>query len=548
MGTTELALQGSVGHMQGEHNSTDARGRAVVARGWERLHGILSGLSLSFFGIGILRFWYQYNLYNLHATTDYGAQVALTNILRALVIGVLLLCAWRRELSPRARGILVWGSLILMTLSGVFYALDDAWNSHALEVVRYATCGVGLVWGGAMWMDVYARLSPARVLVCLSVGVALSCVLSLICSFFSPEVMSLVNLFVPVCSVLAYWRAMHVLSVQGHEEPVQVDRLYDERYSAGVGRAVLSFCLFTFVLGIALGFPDGTPRELPPVQRVLHQVILVVICLYAVWWVVAHRGKLWFPAVWCFENALLIAAIVLLVSETPGTFEVGTAFMLMAESVFYPFVFFVAYDLGRHMRRTAMYMLGVLYGGALFCMGAGRLLSFYAERVPGGTTAMTVLMSVLVVIELVVALRFTATSGGLPLFSDVQADAQTLAMACASQAPKAAAGPQPGAADASSALSAAEKPNEDNHVPPQEAKGPGVEASALDRAAHRLHDAGLTTVEMRIVELIAHGRSRAVIARDLGYSENTIRNYTRNIYHKLNVHSKQELLDLLGVE
>ena len=47
---------------------------------------------------------------------------------------------------------------------------------------------------------------------------------------------------------------------------------------------------------------------------------------------------------------------------------------------------------------------------------------------------------------------------------------------------------------------------------------------------------------------MSHGRSRKIIASTLGYSQNTIRNYTRNIYAKAGVHSKQELLDLLDPE
>ena len=72
------------------------------------------------------------------------------------------------------------------------------------------------------------------------------------------------------------------------------------------------------------------------------------------------------------------------------------------------------------------------------------------------------------------------------------------------------------------------------------------------RAAHEDHsvgafaaDYGLTGTEEAIVCLIAQGRSRSFIARELGYSENTIRNYTRTVYRKANVHSKQELLDKL---
>lgn len=55
----------------------------------------------------------------------------------------------------------------------------------------------------------------------------------------------------------------------------------------------------------------------------------------------------------------------------------------------------------------------------------------------------------------------------------------------------------------------------------------------------------LTNRETEILELIARGRDLARMADVLFVSQNTIRSHSRNLYRKLNVHSKQEALDLL---
>ncbi|KAB1648665.1 helix-turn-helix transcriptional regulator [Adlercreutzia muris] len=74
----------------------------------------------------------------------------------------------------------------------------------------------------------------------------------------------------------------------------------------------------------------------------------------------------------------------------------------------------------------------------------------------------------------------------------------------------------------------------------------GCSRGAGDDPVAALADAyGLTETEAAIVRLIAQGRSRSYIAQALSYSENTIRNYTRTVYRKAAVHSKQELLDKL---
>ena len=56
---------------------------------------------------------------------------------------------------------------------------------------------------------------------------------------------------------------------------------------------------------------------------------------------------------------------------------------------------------------------------------------------------------------------------------------------------------------------------------------------------------GLTPREAEILGLIAMGRSAKYIAEELTISHNTTRTHIKHVYEKLNIHSKQELLDLI---
>ena len=56
---------------------------------------------------------------------------------------------------------------------------------------------------------------------------------------------------------------------------------------------------------------------------------------------------------------------------------------------------------------------------------------------------------------------------------------------------------------------------------------------------------GLSARETEVAELIARGRSMAAIAEELFVSENTVRTHAKHIYTKLDIHSRQELGDLL---
>lgn len=56
---------------------------------------------------------------------------------------------------------------------------------------------------------------------------------------------------------------------------------------------------------------------------------------------------------------------------------------------------------------------------------------------------------------------------------------------------------------------------------------------------------GLSGRERSVLELLARGNTRAGIAERLFISENTVRVHVKNIYSKLHIHSKQQLIDMV---
>lgn len=55
---------------------------------------------------------------------------------------------------------------------------------------------------------------------------------------------------------------------------------------------------------------------------------------------------------------------------------------------------------------------------------------------------------------------------------------------------------------------------------------------------------GLTDRERQTLELLARGETVSAIARTLDVSENTVKTYAKRVYKKLDVHSKQDIIDL----
>lgn len=83
-------------------------------------------------------------------------------------------------------------------------------------------------------------------------------------------------------------------------------------------------------------------------------------------------------------------------------------------------------------------------------------------------------------------------------------------------------------------------PLEANQEPPSEEP-----SELLVYCAEIAQDYKLTPREAEILGLIAMGRSAKYIADELMISHNTTRTHIKHVYEKLNIHSKQELIDLV---
>ena len=75
----------------------------------------------------------------------------------------------------------------------------------------------------------------------------------------------------------------------------------------------------------------------------------------------------------------------------------------------------------------------------------------------------------------------------------------------------------------------------------------GAVAAAREERCRLLEERfGLSRREIEIMDLFAQGRSANWIADALVISKNTVRSHLRAIYMKLDVHTRQELLDCLN--
>lgn len=473
----------------------------------------LSGLVLAFFGIGFYRLWYQFNFYNLHFSADVGMVTVGANIARVAVIALLVLLVCKAGFTRATRGVFLWSGFVLMTASSLLYLLELFFNTTDFEALRVVVGGIGLVGGEIIWIFFLERLRPGQVFFYAAGGLALSCALSLVMGYLDPVVSGMINLFVPALSVYAYWQAMSLLDERAGASLAPSDRndsagkasgadlLYEAQpLRTGVAQVLVAFFLYALLLGMALGYPDGRTRELSQTVRSVHQVLVVLLIAFVVWFVLVRGRAFKLSGYWLFQNVLMMASICFLMSGWSGSEEASTFLLTNAVTCFYiPLVFF-SYLIARHVRWQTTLVYAAVYGGSLLFMAVGRIVVYFVGPTLDHSLWLLIAMALVVLVEATLIMR-PRFMGTYPVGFELGALRQAVA---------------------------------------SEAACVRRSSSPVGVFAHRY---SLNETETAIVSLIAQGRSRAFIADELNYSQNTIRNYTRTVYRKADVHSKQELLD-----
>ena len=328
-----------------------------------------------------------------------------------------------------------------------------------------------------------------------------------------------------------------VLILAGKETGA-VDILAVASVCAGIGydkepRSTMLFifgglAVFGLALGISRGFPAGEPVPMDALQRVVHQMGVVVISLFIIWWFIVKRKRLSFSFLWRIE-IMLVAAGMLILSVFPGHFTgLAIATVNIADTLMLGVLWITLQDVARHTTTDVYAVYGFAWASRVLSRDAGRVLIMVLGAMGASSYAVTAVIGI-VVFALAASMALLLSDGILklrPLFTeDVAAPAPRSAVSAAREARRA----EMEGAGASTPAPAA-MPSAQAQPDPQE-----WFRDAFD----------LSERETEVALLIAQGRSKSYIAEALCLSENTVRTHAKNVYTKLDVHSKQELIDLL---
>ena len=546
-----------------------AVGRATACMAMRRA---LSGCTLAFFGLAVVRIWIQCNLYGNYVLSDAGLVSVVINFVRIAFTVLLVAFALRGLMGRRSAKALEWFSVTAMTLGSVLFFLNGTLDSDAMLYAACTCAGLGIVWGGGMWMAFYLRLRPRTALLCALGSLALGSLGGFVMGALPRSTCYLVGVFLPTVSYVCFGRSMRVADERGWPQApggvsssrecpefAIASKAYGAESRVDFLRLLAGLALFMLVMGVSRGFPFGESIALPLGMQLLHQGGVIVLC--GVWaWAALCCGRVVSSAtLWRFEVVAASAGVVLMATLEWWGLAGGAALVSIANTMTLGILWVICYDIARHSLWNPYAVLGVCWAVFLLAREVGRwgILVFAPQS--SLMTLMAALMVCVLSVSIAVLLgdnvpRSRALLAGFPGEEADEGDARP--------AGRVAEGAVAGRAGVAVEVAggegdAVELPIAGRREAQTESgvgssfagdvaeSGPEPEAvlhAADDGGIARLIAGfGLTRREAEVALMLAEGKSKAAIAELLVLSENTVRGYAKNAYAKIGVHSKREL-------
>ena len=430
--------------------------------------------------------------------------------------------------------------LVLLSAALVFLGsacLLAAMYIEAATLVLVAGGGVFLGVGCAgmfmLWQRYFASLDPEQGNMRLMVGTALApfiyFALYLVPIALTAFLIPLV--FVPLCALCVALSVREMLVDQPMFEDVP-------REHPRVYRQVVSDYWRSALCVGSLGFASGVIRGM----AVLHADILILVnsasmlgslvsaaVLLALWQHMSFRFGL--SSVFRVVYPVLATGFLLLPYLGSWYLNLFAAAAYMVFSLVQMLMMMQCAQVSRDRGVNPVFVYG-FFGGVVYIMNSvGFLLGWVSDFVSVGEREW--LFFVAMVSSFVLGVTLLAATGTLfrPLVTRGTVAADPVELLARERRVPATAPPQP-------------KKRRRNR--PSASEDAGVIRDRISKQCLQLQGKyGLSQREAEVMELIARGNSVAAIAERLIISENTVRTHAKHIYTKLDIHKRQELLDLL---
>lgn len=471
----------------------------------ERFKDVISRFRIEFLGIGLIHAWLQIVFYNNYRQADgdyFSIVMNLTRVTTMIIIAIIALSLCKRFLNlPRFS---VFSACLMIVASlgmGANELLHIPYLSHACGILG----AIGVAWGGGMWVTVYTKLSLVEALfyTCLSISFG-----SIVGSTFNLVPLSislLLSSTLPLVALL--WCKKSLALVE--DRAIPSEPVYDDVPWTSFIPPFLSFAVFGFALGISRAFPDtyagAAMDNFTILEQFIHRFGVVALSLFIIWWVFINEKNLHFRTLWGALVAVVSTGVFVLSAQESFS-NIALTLTTLANTMALPILWFTLTDISRNTTRSSVFIFGLGWSTYMFSRNLGRICGNLLLNSDFNAISLITLITYLSSMSLIFVLG-DRIGGVRPLFRGL-----------ASQN-----------ADGSSA-----QPHDVTH----ESKTTPTVENVMSRY-------GLSPRETEVARYIAQGRSKAAIAELMGLSENTVRAYGKTLYKKLDIHSKQELIDML---
>lgn len=353
------------------------------------------------------------------------------------------------------------------------------------------------IWIQMKWWLYYAVVDIKELVLGMCFGMVGVGLLKIVMAFL-PHLFFVVGACLPW---VAFWSLSKISKqkIQTHEREKHI--WFDRKTTLSLWRMMLAVVVFlglwAFVnaIGKASSGHYGFGMTANPELLIGAQAIDIVFALTLAWWVYCHKGTINYQALWRFAYICLAASLLYLICFRME--QVVQLFSSAAFAIAMVLIDVAAANIVQHSRYKAFYVFGsfdliysVLDGAARSTVNMFDVIDFSPS-----VAAVFMFVSMLMVAFFLP----DRTVGARYLLSDLNSVAPRL-----------------------------------------------TDHDQLDKRCESIaNEQGLSARELEIMQYLCRGRSKPYIAEALFLSENTVGTYTRRLYQKLNVHSKQELLSLV---
>lgn len=488
--------------------------------------GALRGMRLWWLGLMSCHIWIYCATHRFSITDDVSVMVVMYAVLSAVLVCLFavvrrLTRAGRAQGFPAPRLATVLDALAAVSMAACAVVLAcpppallaSPVASAAGIIAASALGGAGVAWAYVRWGQFYAKLDIRLAAPLIFVTMAAGSVLKAVVDLLPPLPAAVALACVPFAGMWCLHRSL--ASAPSAPAPIQ---LYYGRTVASLARIALGIAAYSFVTGVIQSMMLET-SVIPAASILVHHGSEVLLGLVFAWWVATLGRGLNFCRTWRLILVLMGTALIFQqhIGDESATYLLS---LIRTAQTFLIVVLFLALgDVARHSPYHPV---------MVFSLGwCAYTLPFMAGKM-GGDLLLTLspdtaFVSSIIVWALVVVMLFVLDEGSVGnrlIFTDL-ADA--------------------GEDDSLSSRIGAVQQELNEHA--------SAGAERTDVLALRCEAVagayGLTPREQEILALLVRGRSKTHIAEAFLISENTVRGHVKHIYTKLDVHGKQEMLDLV---